>query len=272
MASVGDNCVDRYLEEGIGFPGGSAVNAAVFAARLGVDSAYHGIVGSDAEGQGIVDALRAEGVDVSWVRVSDEPTSITDIRIDEDGNRVFTAYVPPMSHVVLGDAELEALAGHDWIHTGHSSRTLAQIPALSRLAPVVFDFSYTSVETASDVVDHLAIAAFSRETESEEACFALARDAVERGARIAVVTRGARGAIATDGRTNHTQAVAPVDVVDTTGAGDAFQTAFARAAFSGASIPDALEAATAFAATVCTYRGAFGHPTPLEEKEVLRDR
>ena len=49
FAAVGSNCIDYYenLNGGTAFPGGGPVNMAVYAARLGAQSAYVGPVGSD---------------------------------------------------------------------------------------------------------------------------------------------------------------------------------------------------------------------------------
>ena len=40
IACVGDNCIDYYDDNGQAFPGGNPVNVAVYAKRLGAESAY----------------------------------------------------------------------------------------------------------------------------------------------------------------------------------------------------------------------------------------
>jgi len=69
IVAIGDNCVDVYPALGRVFPGGGAVNFAVHAARLGADAGYVGVVGDDRHGSLLRDALMAEGVDTSFVRV-----------------------------------------------------------------------------------------------------------------------------------------------------------------------------------------------------------
>lgn len=262
MAAVGDNCVDRYPEEGLAFPGGSCANAAVFARRLGVLSSYVGILGDDEAGELIHRCLAAEEVDLTRVRRGTEPSSTTDIRIDAEGNRVFTGHVPLSSKIQLTAEDVQYLQGVTWVHTGHSSATEHELPQLSGLAKVSFDFSYRDFTYAQDVLPFVTVAAFSREDFTQEQCEGLLNQAVEGGAETAVVTRGAEGVIALRDGELISFPARPVTAVDTVGAGDAFQTRFVLGLFRGESLSDAMANATSFAATVCTYRGAFGHATP----------
>jgi len=71
-----------------------------------------------------------------------------------------------------------------------------------------------------------------------------------------VITLGARGAMAMDGETPVQVASPSVDVVDTTGAGDAFAGAFAAALDAGTTLRDAMTAGARAGALCCTYRGA----------------
>ena len=51
IAGIGDNVIDRYMNMGIMFPGGNAVNVAAHAALLGAEAAYVGSIGADREGK-----------------------------------------------------------------------------------------------------------------------------------------------------------------------------------------------------------------------------
>ena len=42
LLTLGDNVVDRYLERGVLYPGGNAVNVAVHGRRCGAGAAYIG--------------------------------------------------------------------------------------------------------------------------------------------------------------------------------------------------------------------------------------
>jgi ribokinase len=78
------------------------------------------------------------------------------------------------------------------------------------------------------------------------------------GVRTIVVTRGGSGAliIHSDGSTEHIPGV-PVDIVDTTGAGDAFTSALAVALAEGKSLSDAVRFATYGGALACTKLGVI---------------
>ena len=65
IAGIGDNVIDRYMNMGVMFPGGNAVNVAAHASRLGAVAAYVGSIGADREGRIIRDALTALNVDLS---------------------------------------------------------------------------------------------------------------------------------------------------------------------------------------------------------------
>ena len=64
VLGFGDNVVDKYEHIKTMYPGGNAVNFAVFAKKLGVDrSAYMGIFGSDEEAEHVIASLEDEGVE-----------------------------------------------------------------------------------------------------------------------------------------------------------------------------------------------------------------
>ena len=65
ILGFGDNVVDRYEHLGIMYPGGNAVNVAVYARRLGAArSAYMGIFGTDEAAEHVIGSLVDEGVEL----------------------------------------------------------------------------------------------------------------------------------------------------------------------------------------------------------------
>lgn len=81
LAGVGDNVVDRYRDLGTMFPGGQALNVAVYARRAGVESAYLGVVGDDVAGRHVLGALVAEGVDTSHVQVRSGSNAFAEVAL-----------------------------------------------------------------------------------------------------------------------------------------------------------------------------------------------
>ena len=47
VLGLGDNVVDKYENLGIMYPGGNSLNFAVFAKKLGHESSFMGVFGSD---------------------------------------------------------------------------------------------------------------------------------------------------------------------------------------------------------------------------------
>ena len=76
IAAIGDKVVDCYLSRGEMFPGGNCLNVSVHVRRFGGSAAYVGAIGNDRAGDVILQALLAEGVDVSRLRRGDGPTPI----------------------------------------------------------------------------------------------------------------------------------------------------------------------------------------------------
>lgn len=266
ICGVGDNVVDRYLGTGYMYPGGSAANVAVHARRLGSEAGYIGILGDDEAAAHVLKSLLDEDVDVSRVRYEPHPNSFADVTLDPDGNRVFGEFVPPVGRIELDDEDLAYLQGSDWVHTGHSSFTLPEVPKLGSVAPVVFDFSYKDLEWAAPVLPHVTAAFFSRGEADDEECLRLVEQVRALGPRVVVVTRGARGSLAwRDGEGVHLQPAAPAEPIDTLGAGDAYLTAMLCALGADRTLDVAAAEAAAYAAQVCEHFGAFGHPVPIHQ-------
>ena len=77
IATVGDNCMDVYAQLGQSFPGGNAVNVAIYLKRLGEEASYTGVVGDDHYGEQMKKALAAKGVDISHLHTRHGSTAIT---------------------------------------------------------------------------------------------------------------------------------------------------------------------------------------------------
>ena len=266
LLGIGDNTVDIYVDQGVQFPGGNAVNVAVLAARLGARASYLGCIGSDHFGALIRDALEAENVDISHLRVIDAPNSWSRIRhIGHD--RVFDGSRPSLrgAYALTAD-DFSYIAGHDVVHSSIYSKIEDDLPAIGQAAPCLsFDYS-SEYDTAyiRDTAPSLNVAFLSDADSSEAACKALCRDVAALGPATVVITRGSRGAIGFHGGAFDDQPVLDGSVIDTLGAGDGFIAAFLLARQSGQPLSAALERGAANALRVCAERGAFGHESPIQ--------
>lgn len=268
VAAVGDNTIDRYVgDEHDRYVGGNACNVSAQLAGRGREVAYFGAVGEDGNARAIARGLHRAGVDAVGLVTARGATAVTTIRVDA-GERVFereefgvTAdYFPSDEHV-------ELLAGARWVHIGMLPRAdelrerlaarrgaglgAGLVPG-DRLGPIVSQDC--AVAHGFEGVD----VAFGSVGEHGDArAWALA--ALAGGAATAVVTRGAAGALATDGTTWFEQPAVPVDVVDTTGAGDAFIAGYIDARVDGLDQPAALQQGAHWAASACGHRGGWSH-------------
>jgi fructoselysine 6-kinase len=264
LLAVGDNVVDRYPDLGVGYPGGNAVNVAVHARRCGASTAYIGALGTDASGRSVLDALVAEGVDTSLVRVVDGPNAYAEVRV-VDGNRVFTQGVVGVSRFRLGPADFAAVAAAAVVHTGECSMVEDQLSDLqdasSRLS---FDFSERPADYVARYGPFVDIAIRSMPHGSPDLAVAAARELQALGPRTVAVTLGSRGAVVVDGDLAVHAPAPDVAVVDTLGAGDAFIARLLTGLIAGEPLDTLVGAATAYASESCTTFGAFGHETPLD--------
>jgi fructokinase len=257
LVALGEVVADIYRDESTSEielpftarPGGAPANVAVAASRLGEEAAFAGSVGRDLFGDFILRALEAEGVNISAVRRCDPPTrtSLGFVEIGDDGDRSFTFYrSDPAADELLGEEDVseDLLRGASFVNFGsillikdpgrsaiHKATKLAQ----ERNIPTAFDVNFRehlwpSVESARETVDPLfdvsTVVKLGEEElppmlgveDSEEAAAALIR----RGASLVLVSLGPKGAFYATGGFSGDVPAFGVEVVDTTGAGDAF--------------------------------------------------
>lgn len=260
----GDNVVDCYADLSAMFPGGNALNVAVFAQRFGARSGYGGAVADDPAGRLIRRALVAEEVDISRLRIVPGRTAycVIDTR---DGEREFVCADLGVSIVAPGQADLARMAEADAVHTGRSSHLdswLGQIASLTRLS---YDFAtlHDPVRIAT-LAPHCYLASFSGGGLGVEAAAHLAKQASEAGAVWALVTRGKDGAILNGPDGMVAVPARPIVPLDTLGAGDTFIARTLVGLLRSEPVPRILSQAGQEAATTCGEHGAFGHNAPIQ--------
>lgn len=260
IATLGDNCMDRYLPPvNRLLAGGNAVNVAVQLARLGQDAAYFGAVGADREGLFLRAALAQNGVALAGLLTDAERrTAYTDIETLPGGERrIGTEDFGACAAYRLPAAHLEPLRGFGHVHIGWLNDGGAAKHALrSRGLSVSQDLSVNN-RPENLQPEGLSIAFLSADPEEAEA---RADALLAAGAGLAVVTMGAAGSLATDGRDRARIDALPVVPVDTTGAGDSFIAGFLSAKLGGAGLAAALQAGAAAARATCLHPGGFPQP------------
>jgi fructoselysine 6-kinase len=258
VASVGDNCVDRYLSApALARAGGNALNVAAGLSAAGLKSYYLGAVGEDANAELILDGAHSAQVATDRVRRRPEPTGVTEVRLRSDGDREFVEERYGASAGYRPDADdIAFLRACRWVHCVNLADPEALIAQLDGV-PVSFDFGMeSSAELVAQLAPRLEIAFFSGAGLDREQAVALGERAVAVGAALAVVTRGRSGSMALNSAVIEVPAQ-PVDVVDTLGAGDALIAAVIAARVRGQEIEQALLAGSAAAARACRHYGAW---------------
>lgn len=257
LAAVGDNCVDVINPGARRFVGGNALNVAVHFARLGGRSAYFGAVGADEDGALVRRLLVENGVGVEHLVRRPLATAHTGIDIDSNGERRIASedfgacvgYAPR-------DTDLRALLEADHVHIGWLDDRGALRRVLTAAGRSVSQDISVNAAPENLCVEGLSIA-FVSAPGHHKAGVRLARSLFSQGARGVVVTRGAEGSsVFLDGFEAEIPA-APIQPVDTTGAGDSYIAAFLHWWLSGASPEQAGHAAAAHASRACLYEGGF---------------
>jgi fructoselysine 6-kinase len=258
LATVGDNCIDRYLAPvGASTVGGNAVNVAAHLAARGHRVAYAGAVGDDADGRRVVAALRAAGVATGLVRVvAGGRTATSDIQTGPDGERVIGPEDFGVCRGYRPDAEtVAALLGSRHVHIGWLDDGGAVRRHLVASGVAVSQDLAVNADARDLGAESLAPAFASATTPDEGE--ALARRLLEAGARLAVITCGRSGSLASDGTMVARVGAAPARIVDTLGAGDTFIAAFIAGRVRGLDLQACLEAGRDAAALTCAHLGGF---------------
>ena len=249
IASVGDNCIDRYVgaveRES---PGGNALNVA---ARPG--GAYYGAVGDDDAGRVIIAGARAAGVDVSNVEVRAGSSGVTIVSLDAHGDRRFLLEdYGVVAEYRLTDAVVKRLREHAWVH-GARQPDLRDAAATLRAGGTRLSYDFCDVwndELVAGLAPQLDVAFFSAGPEAAERACAL-------GAVVGVATLGKHGSVAFTTAGHVSLSARPAAVVDTLGAGDAFIAACIGALADGHELAAALDLGAESAAIACSHFGAW---------------
>jgi len=273
IIGIGDNVVDDYAHIRTMFPGGNALNVSVYASKLGCESAYLGVYGTDAAAKLVQKTLAEMGVDSSRCLRADGANGRAVLTI-EDGERVFVGsneggVSKSVSMEFIFD-DIDYLKSFSAAHTSAYSYMDDQLARLQSLVPMVsYDFSDDFVvEHALSLCRYVDIAFFSCAEWTKEATMDLLEKTVSLGCTLSVATRGPHEAILFDGQSWFRQAPHTVTPTDTLGAGDAFICGFLVSYLAdqadlevkpASSIKYALEKAASFAAEICQVQGAFGH-------------
>lgn len=291
-------------------PGGAPANVAVALHRLGLPAGFVGKVGDDPFGRYLRRSLDEVGVDTRFLFIDQRArTTAVFVAVWDDGRKDLCFYRNPGADMMLTEVEIDA-AMFDHVRAFHyGSITLIDEPAASaqrkaiqiakqkglmisydpNYRPTLWPDEATARRVIQEAFRHCHLAKVSEE-EWEVATGCTGLDAgiqavLDRGVELLVVSRGGAGAIATNGEYRVELPGWPVDVVETTGAGDGFMAAMIAQLLpwreklgslkrvERAVVEEALRYANAVGALTCTRMGAIpALPTQVEVERFMNVR
>ncbi len=269
LICIGDNVVDTYIDEGLYYPGGNAVNVAVNAKKDGAERVgYIGVFGNDEEADNLIADLHEEGIETTRSRRVYAHSSHPGVRL-VDGDRVFLKGPRDSCQHIFSlkivEGDIELIKQYDLIHTSCYSNIEYELKTLSSLLDVSFDYSNKlDDEYLEETLKYVKYAFFSGSSFSDDEAKAFLKHAHTFGGKILGMTRGSKGAIFFDGESFIHQPVKYVTPVDTMGAGDSFIAGFLVKVENGCSLSEALSYAATVSAETCLVNGAWGHPHRLK--------
>lgn len=269
-------------------PGGKGSNQAVAAARLGADVRLVTRLGDDAFADLAMETWKTAGVQSAAVRDPKCYTGAAYIFIEEaSGNNAII--VCPGAATTIGPDDLDAQ--RDLIESSVIFMTQLEQPIaaarrgleIARAAGVTTILNPAPAAPLDDEILGLCDYVTPNETEAAELtglpvnttedAKAAAAALVARGARAAVITLGEKGALYHDGdRYELVSAIFAGPVVETTGAGDAFNGGFATGLARGLDPVESMRFACAVAGISVTRPGTAPSMPTLQEVETLLAR
>lgn len=228
---------------------GNAANNAVGAARLGMQAALYSVIGDDKTGQDIMYTMKKEGVELDYLDIERGTESNYSVVLNYKGERTQLVYKVPRKYA-LPKLRPSAWVYYTEIGSNHSGLERDLVRYIGKTgAKLAYNPGTSHIREGLERMKHILRRTHTLFVNKEEGekmvgkfstMKKLLRALHAEGPKIVVVTDGSRGAYAYDGRHAFQIGVFPAKVVEMTGAGDSFATAFVAALHHGKSMHDAL--------------------------------
>ena len=251
--------------------GGAAANTATWLAHLGVDTAFAGRIGDDISGANFHSELDSFGVRHENLPIEGAKTGTVVVLVDQSGNR--TMFPDAGANSGLSASDLPSLtefdgvflSGYSLFNSESSKGVVGIINSIQQLKiPIFFDVASVGTMEAFGRVHALSLihgfaGLFMNESEAEYLTgTSIPKEQFEFlqvRAPLIVIKGGAKGAVAKfDGKDEIARPARAAQVIDTTGAGDAFAAGFLASWLTSkdleAAISSALEVAAQCVATI----------------------
>jgi sugar/nucleoside kinase (ribokinase family) len=227
---------------------GTAAGTALTFAKLGAAASTAGAIGTDPTGDLLLSLLDRADIDTCLVvRKPDVPTSMSVLPIRPNGERPALHLLGANLAYTLDDVNWDAVAAADHIHLGgvemlgpdFATRILKHAKengvttSVDLIAPGGMG-TFDLIAPAMAYTDYLLpnedqVLGFTGAADLDDGC----RKLLDAGAGLLAITCGAEGALVVSGEGTQQVPAFAVDVVDTTGCGDAFSAGFVYASLVG---------------------------------------
>ncbi|MDN3241548.1 carbohydrate kinase family protein [Glycomyces tritici] len=292
---IGEALIDLKVDQEdarhpVAHPGGSPMNVAVALGRLGAEVAFLGRLSGDAFGKLLRTHLAESDVHLQWIVDAPEPTSLAIVSVDPGGSASYAFHVEGTADWQWAPTELPPNPGLDAVHAG--SLALAVDPGGPVIARWLEELSArTTISLDPNVRPALlgdreayrarlerwlGFAAIVKVSDEDLAWIWPGTDPADHadawiaeGRKLVVITRGGEGSLVRTGGASFAVPAAPVDMVDTVGAGDSFSGALLDwlgrngrlrpddlARLTASEAREAVEFAAKVAAITCSRAGA----------------
>ncbi|XUU60813.1 sugar kinase [Erythrobacter sp. HA6-11] len=290
-AIVGEAMLEFHSHGGQGLRyGGDTLNTAIHLARAGHEVAYITAVGTDPISDALVEAWATEGIDTQFVlRHPDRHPGIYAIHLDEHGERSFLYWrdrsaAKDMYSLPGIDAAMEFASSADLFYfslitlavIGDAGRKRLLSAAFERKdqgRAVAYDSNFRPAlwvnldQAREESLSAMKSSTIGLPTNSDECELwdeqmseaEIAERWVQTGCSAAVVKAAEKGCVIAEAGSPKPRPMAgsPVQVVDSSGAGDAFNGGFLAGWLSSKSIEDCVEAGQSLARETLAHQGAI---------------
>lgn len=281
MLKPGQTIIGSNFKE---VPGGKGANQAVAMARLNGNVSMIGKVGEDGFGQTLINSLKNDKVDTTYIQTAKGATGVALITVDKNAQN--SIVVSPGANFEVKeddiDNNIEAIKNSDIVvlqletplntikYALNKAKELNKYTILNPAPAVKLDDEIiknvdllTPNETELEIISGVSI-------ETEEDIQKAAQIMIEKGVKELIVTLGSKGSLYINKEKSMFKKAYKVEAVDTTAAGDSYTGALAVALSQDKNIEDAMDFASKVGALSVLKEGAQSSLPTLEDVKNFR--